>query len=40
MWCAEHLDDLPRAKGFAQKAKDIGSKQEGMLKKLDEILAS
>jgi len=40
MWCSEHLDDLPRAKGFAQKAKDIGSKQEGMLKKLDEILAS
>jgi len=39
-WCADHLEDLPRAKGYAQKAKDIGSTKEGMLKKIEEILAA
>jgi thioredoxin-related protein len=39
-WCADHLDDLPRAKVYAQKAKDIGTTKEGGMKKVEEILAS
>lgn len=39
-WCADHLSDLPRAKAYAQKAKDIGTTKEGMLKKIEEILAT
>jgi thioredoxin-related protein len=39
-WCFEHLDDLPRAKAYAAKAKEIGTDNEGAKEFLERVLGS
>jgi thioredoxin-related protein len=38
-WCAQFLEDLPKAKVYAQKAKEIGSDDTDMLTFLDQVLS-
>jgi thioredoxin-related protein len=40
MWCSQPLNDVPRAKTFAAKAKEIGTEDAEMIGQLDQILAS